>query len=342
MLNTNGIKSNLNYLNKISLQYGIIILLETMCIRTNSIKQAFKNNNQLNFYNKKAVKTEKRGRGSDGITFIVNKKLKSNAYFPCDRIGVLLVENLAIISAYMPYYKPNNQDQLDLYSSELDKLKKIYLDLKSKQYEIIICGDFNVDNFDPDNHNEMTEMYIKMTNELKLNHVDTETPQTINYTFKTALTWLDHVLCENQMVEKINVLIKEDYDSKSDHFPLIIHTNYTLRKIGIVESKKQFEFLPKHILKSMIFKTTFQSSTNAKFLQLKTSINLLLRSNKNDQEIIDDMCKELYESLNASILLAKNTRCSDPKYKYVRSNSWWSDRAQSQRNAHKTEFQFQT
>jgi exonuclease III len=327
-LNTNGIKNNMNYLNKNAQKYDIIILQETMSIRTDTIKKAFKHNDILNIYNKKAVKTAKRGRGSGGLTFIVNKKFKSQAYFPSDRIGVLMLENLALVSVYFPYHKENDDSQYELYESECSKLIKVVTDLRAKGYKTIVCGDFNVDNYNPDNTNSFQPLYERMVNTLKLNMVDTELPQKIDYTFKTYNTWLDHVLCDNELNECIDVVIKEDYSSKSDHFPLIIRTNYSKRNIPVINTvQKQFDFLPKHILSSPIFKSEFQANINANMLLLKTKINNI-HMNITDQEMIDFMTSNFYESLNNSIKKAKEVRISDPKYCHVRSNSWWSDQAQ--------------
>lgn len=327
-LNTNGIKTNMNYLNKISLEYDIIALQETMSIRTKTIKTNFKNNNQLNFYNKKAIKTAKKGRGSGGLTFIVNKKYKSNAYFPSDRIGVLTLGNLAVINVYMPYYKENDKDQYDRYEFELNKLRATYQDLIGKKYSIIVCGYFNVDNYNQSNTNDYQRLYEKTTKDLKLNMVDTESTQNIHYTFKTYFTWLDHVLCDNSLIDKIDVKIKEDYNSKSDHFPITIRTNYENRTSQSDNNiKKQFEFLPKHILNSPIFKSEFQASVMSGFRLLKDKID------SNDihhtkQAKIDYITSEFYNYLNISILKARSIRLNDPKYQHVRSNSWWSDHAQ--------------
>jgi hypothetical protein len=323
-LNTNGISSNTKFLNKVALKYDVIVLQETMSLNTKKIKDIFKNNGSLSFYNKKATRTHKNGRGSGGLSFITRKSFKSNAYFPSDRIGVLTIENLAIISVYLPYYKPNDPIQFELYRNEISKLNKCTSDLNKNGYKIIITGDFNVDNYNEANANEYINMFNNFVTTNKLNNVDTEMAQSINYTFKTHKTWLDHVLIFDNLLDNINVVISEDYTSRSDHFPTIIQTSFEKRHIAIGKKDKMFENMKQTVVESSVFKLRFQTALTENITKLENMISSL--NHKDDhQSNIDMLFSSYYSCINDSITTANGARESDEKFKYVRNNSWWSD-----------------
>jgi hypothetical protein len=330
-LNTNGIKTNYNYLNKAIWKYDIIVLQETMSINTKKIKDAFRNNNRLKFFNKKATKTNIKGRGSGGLSFIVNSKYSPDVDFPSDRIGVLRIENLAIVNVYMPCFKLGDYDKMELYMREINKLIKCHKDLRSKGYKIIITGDFNIDHVNQGNSNDYEQMFNSLLSQLKLSCADVEISQQINYTFKTAQTWLDHVLVEEEMFNNIDVRIKEDYNCKSDHFPTIIETSFEKRTITNKKQEKYINHLPKHILNSAAFRSNFQGNMKIEIQRLSILFSEMtheMNENTDHKMNITRMVYEFYESLKSSINKAKSSRTQSETYKYCRNNSWWSDHAQ--------------
>jgi len=329
-LNTNGINTNYGYINKVVKEYDVIALQETMAIKTQKIKESIKNNSNYKFFNKKAVKTKIRGRGSGGLSFIVNNKHAAKVDYPSDRIGILRMENLAIINVYMPCYKSGDHDQTELYEKEMDCLIKWFLELKKDGFKIIITGDFNIDNFNLENENELLIPFNRMMNQLKVSCVDVEMDQSIQYTFKTAETWLDHVLTDERLFENIDVRIKEDYRSKSDHFPLVIRTSYEKRPINVNKTEPKVSFIPKYIFNSAEFKSTFQANIMSEINQIEK----LIEKSKNitneleHQENVNLMSMKFYDLINRSILKAKESKMNSANFKYLRSNTWWSDHAQ--------------
>jgi len=328
-LNTNGIKTNYNFLNKVTSRYDIIVLQETMSLKTATIKQAFKNNRNLKFFNKKALKTHKKGRGSGGLSFIVKNNLKCNVDYPSDRIGILRLGNLAIFNVYLPCHKHNNFDQEALYKKEIDIIMKHYNELKNNNYKIIIMGDFNVDNYNRDNNSGYIDHFDTLMAQLKLHSADVEIDQFINYTFKTAEKWLDHVLVDEGMFDNIDVLIKEDYTSNSDHFPMVIETSYKEHsRLNTLSVKKQIDKLSDSVLNNIAFRSNFQANMNVEILKLEDLIANTTLENNNHQTNINQIVAQFYKSINDSIAKAQTLRDTTVLYGYAKSNSWWSDRAQ--------------
>jgi len=187
-------------------------------------------------------------------------------------------------------------------------------------------GDFNVDNINESNKNDYLPLFESILTNNDLHCVDTESEQDIKYTFKTTGSWLDHVMVGPDMFDNINVYIKEDYDSKSDHFPMVIQTSFTKRTTTIKLPIKHFEHLPEFILNSSEFRNKYQENVMAKIIEMENII-CHLDQNKH-QENIDFMVKNFYDAMLQSINEAKEHRINLQKFQYIRNKSWWSDETQ--------------
>jgi len=328
-LNTNGIKSNYGYLNKMVKEYDIIVLQETMSIKTKTIKEAFKENGRLKFFNKKAQKTKIKGRGSGGLSFIVNSKLEVKVNYPSDRIGILKIGNLALMNVYMPYFKNGDYDQMELFKKEVKSIVKWYEDLRRNNFNVIIVGDFNTDNYNQENKNGYYELFMELLSKTKLSCVDTELSKNINYTFKTAQTWLDHVLTHESMFENIHVRIKEDYSSKSDHFPVLIDTSYENCTVIKTMEKRELDNTSKDILENLASCIKIQNLIQKEFAAVRENISSQLNSSQNSQININLSMRIFYKLINDSVQAVNKNSNENKKGKFRKSNAWWSDRAQA-------------
>lgn len=80
------------------------------------------------------------------MAFIVSGDLKVSCVFLSDRIGVIKINNLAVVGVYMVFYGGKNRVDNELeYAQDISMLDSTIIDLKSKKFEVVIVGDFNTD-----------------------------------------------------------------------------------------------------------------------------------------------------------------------------------------------------
>ena len=118
-LNTRGIKSNIQ--ESFHLSYDEI----TKVIAVPGKK----------IYHKLATKQSKKGRPSGGLIYVVDEKLVAADNFPSKRIGVLTINNLALVQVYLPFYNPNDESLLE-FQTESTILNNTIKQLQEDKYEV--------------------------------------------------------------------------------------------------------------------------------------------------------------------------------------------------------------
>jgi hypothetical protein len=95
---------------------------------------------------KTAEKSEREGRGKNGMAFIYNSDIKLNSAieFYGNRIGVMQLETVVIIGVYM-CYNNGKQSSRDELQEDTELIIQLIKQFKSKGKEVVIVGDFNVD-----------------------------------------------------------------------------------------------------------------------------------------------------------------------------------------------------
>jgi hypothetical protein len=140
--NLRGLNGNLDFANKCSMTSNISFFTECMC----ETQLAFDNsiyapNKKL--FSKNSIKYKKKGRPTGGLLFVLDSNLNAKFRFISRRTGIVTVNQLAIIGTYMPSYDGRPSTEI-AYKKELLQIEQEKLKLESKNYEVIIIGDLNV------------------------------------------------------------------------------------------------------------------------------------------------------------------------------------------------------
>ncbi len=134
--------NNQTHLNELAKQYNVLCIQESWHLSYEQIDENLLIAGKKIFH-KYATKTSKKGRPSGGLIFIVDSEIKCSAMFPSKRIGVLLINNLAIMNVYMPFGK--DEESVLEFEIELNLIMKLIDTFENEKREIILTGDFNCD-----------------------------------------------------------------------------------------------------------------------------------------------------------------------------------------------------
>jgi len=89
-------------------------------------------------FHKPGLRLSKRGRPAGGLIFIVDDDIMATATFPSNRIGILKINNLAIIQVYLPYHNPSAEsNNATEFETEIVLLEEIICNLEENNYQII-------------------------------------------------------------------------------------------------------------------------------------------------------------------------------------------------------------
>lgn len=158
---------------------------------------------------------------------------------------------------------------------------------------------------------------------------DTEISQAVNYTFKGNNTqkWLDHVILNKNIIKNVDITILNDSNNRSDHLAINIKLDYNERTNA--PSKRTTEYIPKFILNSKSFKTSYESA-----LRIELNETLKLSRNLKETTTPDKLTQIdlIIENISAIILKTAQTTAnqyrSSPAFQHIKSKVWWNDECQ--------------
>ena len=185
------------------------------------------------------------GRPTRGVAILWRKSLSkyiSPLLVDDSVIGIILsnvTSKVLLLNVYMPCDK-QTLDALDNYRTMLAKLDVIVKEQNLSN--IILTGDFNAD---PKKGRFWGELKVFMSS-FSLYALDEQLPQdTFTYLCpaKSTTSWLDHVLCTNQL-RSLVTNIKIDYErALYDHFPLYFNLAFELKHDEKVEDSDRREYV---------------------------------------------------------------------------------------------------
>ncbi len=246
-LNLNGLK-NSEYMNYEALNSDILFVCETHHVYKDDLDE------DLYVMNKKvssitAIKYADKGRGSNGMAFIYNNDivLSQPVAFYRNRIAVLELGLLVIIGVYM-VFDDGRLETLEELASDIALIKELVLDFKSKQKQVVVTGDFNIDLSRNNNFSATLNQLM-----VDINYVVADIyfqKQDIDYTFCTnrlddngipypVVSWVDHLLMERTMKILSKLLIVRSTYNIGDHNCLryLFESNDDLVTTIIVDEK---------------------------------------------------------------------------------------------------------
>ncbi|CAF1077297.1 unnamed protein product [Brachionus calyciflorus] len=180
-------------------------------------------------------KQHKTGRPVGGLSFLVDNNLKCQVKFISDRIGQIKIGKLIILNIYLPYYTGKTDDYQD-YDQKIENLQEI-LEVESHN-NLILVGDFNTDII-RSNHNTVSLLKFLKTNNLTM--ADVKQHQKINFTLQ--ISWIDHVICRNEMLSKLTTEILYNESYLVDHNAI----NITKKDVDLGIEKRNERTHPKII-----------------------------------------------------------------------------------------------
>jgi exonuclease III len=164
---------------------------------------------------KSTTKENRIGRKSGGIAWIIDNKLINiiKVEHKNERISTCIIDGkkkTILVGVYLPSMNSMNscEEQTQKYEAELIVLKKIILDAKTQNDEILIIGDFNADLWRNETTNDKVLLNFIQTNQLRVR--DHMFVQPLLYTYiGHGRSRIDHVLTlKNHMPLVTNIEIK--------------------------------------------------------------------------------------------------------------------------------------
>jgi len=254
---------------------------------------------------------------------IVKKTLTVEIYSPSHRIMITLIDNLAIITIYLPY--EDGTKNIDELIETLVITKNNVLELRKEQYQICIIGDLNIDNVNPGKHLHHNPILKNFMQEINMQTIDTKTQQEINFTYKnTNRSWIDHIIANSNEIKISNIQIM-NVNNRSDHLPIKFEIKITRRRNTLVKDKKTQ--IPLHITMKSVFINTFiheltkREHELEKYRQAKDVIN-----KTNLEAIINEAYDDIQRIINDCMVIAKRESDIITKVNHGRSKIWWTER----------------
>jgi len=141
--NVRGLNGNLEFANNAIMTSNIAFFTECMCeTQLNFENSIFAPNKKL--FTKNSIKYKKKGRPTGGLIFAVDSNLNAKCKFISRRTGILMINQLAIIGSYLPSHDSRPSTEVS-FKKELLQIEQEYIKLRSKNYEVMIIGDLNID-----------------------------------------------------------------------------------------------------------------------------------------------------------------------------------------------------
>jgi len=285
-----------------------------------------------------AEKSEKSGRGRNGMAFIYNSDivLASPIEFYGNRIGLMELQSTAIIGVYMAYNN-GTSDCRDELESDLSTVTEIMKLMKSKGKECVVVGDFNVDFIKINNFTRKLIDFMALNDFIA---ADIEYGnQAIDYTWFSIRyddhkkpymisSWVDHLLVQRltKLVGYVEIIKSDQNDG--DHNCIRFTLNSSTPLVQTIELKKK--------------KYKLNLNWNRPAVTLEYSKKVELELNKLNfifQQLVctDEQSPHLksritnaQSKLNDTLVFCKNriinlyAYTKQPKRKYgIRAKNWW-------------------
>ena len=287
---------------------------------------------------KVAEKSEKAGRGKNGMAFIYNSDivLASPIEFYGNRIGLMELQSTAIIGVYMAYNN-STSDCRDELESDLSTITEIIKLMKLKNKECVVVGDFNVDFI---KINSFTRKLIDFMIINDFIAADIEYGnQAIDYTWFSIRydekeipymisSWVDHLLVQRltKLVGYVEI-IKSD-QNEGDHNSIRFTLNSSSPLVQTIEQRQK-----KYKLNLNWNRSAVTSEYSNKVEVELNKLNFIFKQ----LEFTDEQSTHLktrltnaQNNLNDALVYCKNriinlyAYTKEPKRKYgIKAKNWW-------------------
>lgn len=238
--NCNSVRNNFEIVQSLLLDSDILFLQELMLERRdlhvlNDLNVDF---NHIAFVRDREAEGICEGRPVRGVAVFWRKELSpfiSPVYIDDSMIGILIESNagkVLLLNVYLPC-DFQNSDSLDKYKCALAALEVVIREQNVNQ--VVIAGDFNAD----PSKGRFWKLLRNFTNSLCLQILDSLfEKETFTYLCPTkdSTSWLDHIVCTENLVGRVqNAFI--DYNiSLFDHFPLYFTLDVVIEMSPILNS----------------------------------------------------------------------------------------------------------
>ena len=235
-INTSGINNNIEYLNSLALTHDIVCIQETWSTKQHEIETIIYQLNKKIYINP-AKRTEKKGRPSGGLAFIVDKNMDCKFKIHSNRIASIKVMDTLIVNVYLPHFtgELDQNQEFDLETSILSEIIST-----NKNLNVLIIGDFNTDIIKY-NHNTNSIMNLLQEHEPTIS--DIVQYQEVDFTYrkirenKCITSWIDHVICKKDFINKIKTRIMCSDYNLSEHNAISTTIINTIENNKINEKK---------------------------------------------------------------------------------------------------------
>ncbi len=294
-----------------------------------------------------AEKSEKHGRGRNGMAFIYNSDiiLSSPIEYYGNRIAVMEMDPVVIIGVYLSYNDGNEASRQEL-QSDLVTLKELINQFKLKSKETIIVGDTNVDFI---KINKFTNILVDFLIDTDYIVGDIEYgPQQVDYTWHSIrynkqknnepyliTSWVDHLLVHRTSKLVTYVGIIESSENKGDHNSIRFTIKAGLNSTFVnTEPVKIKPFKPNLDWRNKVAVDEYSERVNIELLKLDFQFKSLHLLNPTSNQMENQLTSAL-NALHDTMVHAKSRLINlyaytkRPKRKYgLRSKSWWCETLQ--------------
>jgi len=230
-LNVCGIKNNKIFVNQLCNESDVLCLQELLHGQAKVLHKHINLENKQ-IFQRIGTKTSTRGRYSGGMAFIVNKYINvSKCEFRNNNIGIIYINNLAIINVYLPYYKGTNDGNTVKFEQDLNWLTEKVVKLKLEGKEVSIYGDLNTDLSKEYRYSELLFNFMSMLNMTPADIInDCGLEYTYEKKFKRLIirTWIDHIIVLENMLPNLKYInIMRGCNNTSDH--CVLKSKYSLK-----------------------------------------------------------------------------------------------------------------
>ena len=319
-LNTNGVRGNLLYVNKLTEDNEIIFCSEHWLNKNESylINNLNKKFNTIFFSPMEVV--NKVGRPWGGLFWIIKKEIKILNYEVLED-GISYIEivinnkNLVIIGSYLTS-QSSKIDQKVKYDSQLLIIREKINLCRQENKKFILIGDLNGD-----------ILRNKYSNDLKLNHFIRNNKikslknntNNINFSYykENCKSLIDHVIVDNDEQNITMEILKHD-ENTSDHLVIIAKINIDEKSI-VIEKKKEPSSLTKNInWQNCKNVCRYEELVNQKLRDLR--INNIIKENENYESKIDEYYMKLID-----VFLTAHEELIKERYNNTKTgNNWWT------------------
>lgn len=244
--NCNSFRNNRFIIEELMLSNDIILLQELMLLSedVHLVKALSTDWDSIVTVKDRSKEGILEGRPSKGVAILWKKNLTKfiRPIYHDDRIIGITIDSgeacILLLNVYLPYYDKSNFS-ISEYLNTLSLIETIYKDIKCNS--LIIMGDFN-SNIDNSHFGELLKKFITNNNLCCLDKILSPDSFTFLSPSHNSISWLDHIICSNNLVSKFNnVAILYDLCAY-DHFPVSCNFNldYDLKISSYMEVDEKF------------------------------------------------------------------------------------------------------